>query len=254
MYPRWLRRKCRAAVLTNQQGYFETLTLNARDQVSDSLFWRAVTANIREFNDEYQARTGQPLYVNPTLPEICRKSYQSFLLKTWRKNVLTNKNWPNEPTGGWVFPPKWYEAINDSIRTTFVVKYLDGVEFQVGKLASLCVTHGLRSDVDWEARASGYYAAHFYAHPTVSVPGPRFEMENITISFEMQITTQLQDVLRRLTHTYYEARRTRGTAEEGKPWQWDYKSDEFAPNYLGHVLQYLEGMVMQIRDKQEEAR
>jgi hypothetical protein len=28
-----------------------------------------------------------------------------------------------------------------------------------------------------------------------------------------------------------------------------YKSDEFAINYLGHILHYLEGTIVEIRDK-----
>ena len=34
-----------------------------------------------------------------------------------------------------------------------------------------------------------------------------------------------------------------------KIWQWNYKSDEFAANYLGHILHYVEGMIIEIRDK-----
>ena len=66
----------------------------------------------------------------------------------------------------------------------------------------------------------------------------------------MQITTQLQEVIRKLLHKHYESRRKRTTPDELK-WQWDYKSDEFSANYLGHILHYIEGMIMEVRDKQE---
>ena len=46
-------------------------------------------------------------------------------------------------------------------------------------------------------------------------------------------------------------KRKRITKENVK-WQWNYKGDEFTANYLGHILHYVEGMIMEIRDKQEE--
>jgi len=75
----------------------------------------------------------------------------------------------------------------------------------------------------------------------------------IKISIELQITTQLQEVIRKLLHNYYEERRIR-LKEEDLKWQWDYRSDEFATNYLGHILHYIEGMIMDIREKQEEKK
>lgn len=33
-------------------------------------------------------------------------------------------------------------------------------------------------------------------------------------------------------------------------WQWDYESDEFIPNYLGHILHYIEGMIMEVRKRE----
>lgn len=54
-----------------------------------------------------------------------------------------------------------------------------------------------------------------------------------------------------MLHKYYEDKR-KGIREEDIKWQWDYKSDEFATNYLGHILHYVEGMIMEIREKQKE--
>ena len=33
-------------------------------------------------------------------------------------------------------------------------------------------------------------------------------------------------------------------------WQWDYTNDRFNTNYLGHIVHYVEGMIVQLRDKQ----
>jgi hypothetical protein len=84
------------------------------------------------------------------------------LLKTFRKNILDNKNWPDEPGNGWIVPDNWYTKVNDIIRTLIIVKYLDGVDFVQERIGSLCDRH---------------------------------------------LTTQLQEVIRKLLHKYYEDRR-----------------------------------------------
>ena len=79
-----------------------------------------------------------------------------------------------------------------------------------------------------------------------------WDTERVDVSIEIQITTQLQEVIRKLLHKYYEDRRKR-IIEEDIKWQWNYKSDEFIANYLGHILHYVEGMIMEIREKQKES-
>ncbi|KKK63816.1 hypothetical protein LCGC14_2990500, partial [marine sediment metagenome] len=46
----------------------------------------------------------------------------------------------------------------------------------------------------------------------------------------------------------YDQRRAERPTSNVK-WQWDYRSDEFAANYLGHILHYVEGMIIDVRDK-----
>ncbi len=68
---------------------------------------------------------------------------------------------------------------------------------------------------------------------------------------ELQITTQLQEVLRQFSHEFYEKMRMTNKQSE-IPWQWRYKEDEFFANYLGHMLHNIEGMIMDVRRRQEE--
>ena len=60
----------------------------------------------------------------------------------------------------------------------------------------------------------------------------------------------MKDVITSLTHKYYERKRESLEPPSIK-WQWDYMSDEFTPNYIGHILHYIEGAVMQIREKEQ---
>ena len=77
-----------------------------------------------------------------------------------------------------------------------------------------------------------------------------WDTERIDVSIELQITTQLQEVIRKLLHSYYENVRKRAGEREDVKWQWNYKSEEFAANYLGHILHYIEGMIMEVRERQ----
>ncbi len=66
---------------------------------------------------------------------------------------------------------------------------------------------------------------------------------------EIQVTTQLQEVLRKILHVVYE--RTRMISDDNQiPWQWRYKDDDFFINYLGHMLHNIEGLIMEIRRRQ----
>jgi predicted NAD-dependent protein-ADP-ribosyltransferase YbiA (DUF1768 family) len=95
----------------------------------------------------------------------------------------------------------------------------------------------------------GHYAAHLCVCDTFEVPGERWDTKSVPVTVEIQITTQLQEAIRRLLHSYYEARRML-PVQERSDWQWEYGSDEFVANYLGHILHYVEGMIMEVRDRQ----
>ena len=221
-----------------------------KDAFAKSRFWVQLTGSFREFDDEYLlASKGYHLLTfREQVPELLTKPYDSFVLKTYRKNVVENKLWPEEPQRGWLLPSNWYSRINDIVRTLVPVKYLDGVEFLIDRIKTVSANNDAKSQDFLEARQEGYYAAHVYVHQSFEIPRPTWDTEHVDVSIEIQITTQLHEVIRRLLHTYYDDAR-------GKPvgdikWQWDYRSDEFAANYLGHILHYVEGMIMEIRDRQ----
>ena len=72
------------------------------------------------------------------------------------------------------------------------------------------------------------------------------ETQDVTI--EIQLTTQIKDVVNEVLHEYYEAARTT-VRDPHKKWQWDHQSIDFLPNYLGHVSHYLEGMLLEARKR-----
>ena len=99
----------------------------------------------------------------------------------------------------------------------------------------------------------GYYAAHFYRVNEYEVPGEKYLTQKINGKIELQITTQLQEVIQRLLHEHYEANRKK-IVKDDKKWQWRYRGDEFAANYLGHILHYVEGMIMDVRENKRDKK
>ena len=137
------------------------------------------------------------------------------------------------------------------MRTCFYVKYLDGVSFFAEKLSSICSEHKMDCIINFEAKEEGYYAAHASVSFDCKVPDRKWDYKEINVMVELQITTQLQDVIRKLLHKHYEKNR-KDPSEQHDKWQWNYKSDEFSTNYLGHILHYIEGMIMDVRSRQKE--
>jgi hypothetical protein len=135
-----------------------------------------LTTALREIDSEYHRNNGLKLLMTFEPPELIIKPYTSFIDKTFRRNVLENRNWkkenePHEPERGWYLPDKCHERINDLVRTTIVVKYLDGVAFLWKKIEQLAGRFELPCRIYYEAREVGYYGAHVYIEPTIRVPG-----------------------------------------------------------------------------------
>jgi len=253
-YRQWLK-KHGVEDIKREEAYYNTVTSRMATDFRASDYWTKLIKRLPEYHDEYLLETGYPLFIlREYQTTIVTKSFESFLLKTYRKNFLENKDLPDEPQGGWVLPSNWYSKVNDVIRTLLEVKYLDGVEFLIGKIKYFCEGYNVDCKSILEAREEGYYAAHLYIKQSFEVPKVNWDTEKVIISVELQITTQLQEVIRKLLHKFYEEKRQRSKvkASEITKWQWNYKSDEFSAAYLGHILHYVEGMIMEIRDKQKQ--
>lgn len=249
-YKQWLKENHQVEITDRIKNNYESAADKMKQQFQKSTFWKQLGNNLREYNDEYHLDTGYHLLQDTTLPDILVKSFNSFLLKSFRKNILENDNFPEPPTEGWILPENWYSRIKDILRTLIVVKYLDGVEFIIGKIRSLCEEIKKDFECTFEAREVGYYAVHLYTREEFEIPRMDWDTIKVSTPIEIQLTTQLQEVIRKLLHKYYKEKRVMIPGETEKLWQWDYKSDEFATNYLGHILHYIEGMIMEIRKKE----
>ena len=252
-YKNWLKQKHESYVTEKAQSYFETVANKMARDFKQHIVWEKITDSISDLNREYFVENGYNLFLNTDIPEIYKKNFESFLHKTHRKNVLNNENWPEPPRDGWILPKEneWFARINDIVRTSFVVKYFDGVKFFIEALSAICNELNLECKKDFEAKEDGYYAAHFYISIKSEVPKEEdWKTRSQKFCVEIQITTQIKETIKKLLHGNYKKSRE-SIYDEEKVWQWDYKSDEFSTNYLGHVLHYIEGMIMGLIDKKK---
>ena len=251
-YFEWLAKYRNVVITDKMREHYERIVPKMEYQFKNSPFWTQWLGSLREFDAAYKEEKGYPLLANlDTPPDLKTKPWLSFLDKTYRKNVIANPNWPYAPPDGWILPDNWYSQIKDIIRTSIVVKYLDGADFLIKKTNLLCKAHG-KEDIrcDFEAKEEGYYAVHMYIMEEFEIPRIDWDTEKITTTVEIQITTQIQEVIRDLLRKYYEDKRSKILPTSGLIWQWDYKSPEFTTYYLGHILHYIEGMIMTAREKE----
>ncbi|WP_316174555.1 hypothetical protein [Bradyrhizobium sp. SZCCHNRI1073] len=175
------------------------------------------------------------------------KPFKSVVDKIYRSNVLYNRQYPLPPKTGLLEPPRLYEQIEDLIRTRLVCKYMDGPRFVCDALKQLCEKGGISNKVREHSNEAGYYAWHFY----VSIP-VELMLEGTVVQrnvwVEIQITTQLAEVITALTHELYETRRSAGLVPKSTDWKWEAASKEFRSAYLGHGLHLLEGIIQNLKD------
>jgi hypothetical protein len=250
-YRTWLLRDHGIELDPRMKAWYETASQAMCRQVAESRFWHEFSAGLPAFADEYVLDTGYPLLTEheAVAPALLVKTWDSFVLKTYRRNVVQNKTFPEPPEGGWLLPDRCLDLVGDVVRTAVVVKYLDGIRYLVDRLSRVASSVDVQLSVEYQARRDGYYAAHVAIALPVEIPTMQWDSRHIVANIEVQVTTQLQDVIRALLHRHYEAARLLPDARED--WQWDYDSGEFKANYLGHVLHYLEGMIMGIRSGQQ---
>lgn len=250
-YKKWLKDELSITINSKTENHYNSIANKVKNDFLKSKTWNEIISKLNDFNNEYLAKTNYQLLINDFKPDLVTKPFSSFFEKTFRKNIVYNKRFPREPYDGWITPDNWIVNTNDILRTYFVVKYLDGVEFLMGKIEDVLKINLLECNTHFEARDEGYYAVHVYTKKEFDIPKIDWDTEQKTISIEIQITTQLQEVIGKLTHQFYENRRVKQIKLD-KKWQWNYESEEFTANYLGHILHYVEGMIMEVRNKQSK--
>lgn len=223
--------------------------LAANAEASGSSVWSGVLETLASMGNEYSGGRSDLLFYPADAAsdlKLLIKPLDSTLLKLYRNNVLYNRNYPDPPRDGLIAPQDLYSKIDDLLRTRIVCKYMDGPRYVCGKLEEFCRVNGIDCNHRSLSTDAGYYAWHFYFKfsAPVNIAGL---VKDCSMWIEVQITTQLAEVITSLTHSIYEGRRVNGAKPKGE-WKWEAESPEFQSAYLGHGLHLLEGVILSFKN------
>lgn len=226
---------------------FDTNLISVFQTVTKHPFFIGFSNKAKEWEAYYESKTKSELFMGKNSPELIVKPYTSVVEKTFRQNILWNKAYPSEPKNGWYTFQNVYSRLNDLVRGTLVCRFLDGPSFIADQIQNYANEHGLKCRKYSQEREDGYYAFHVYVSFPVTVVDSGWNEENILVEVEIQVTTQLQEVLRVLTHKFYESQRLEMSDDKGK-WKWDFASNRFKVGYLSHTLHLLESIILESRE------
>jgi hypothetical protein len=222
----------------------------AHQAVSAGAIVSGIGAVLRAMPARYANGRPDLLFYPAEIPHelgLLKKPFLSVLNKLYRRNILYNRRYPKPPQEGIIEPQELYEGIDDLIRTRLVCKYMDGPRFVCEELSRHCTGSAIEHRYKELSTEAGYYAWHFYLQAPVELMLDRL-VEQKAMWIEIQISTQLAEVITALTHELYEARRFGPIDPKGRDWRWDASSQRFRSAYLGHGLHLLEGIIQNLKD------
>jgi ppGpp synthetase/RelA/SpoT-type nucleotidyltranferase len=208
---------------------------------------QAVVEENKKFSDETNARLHLVDANVDDLLKLQAKPFASVVEKTYRLNILRNKQWPAAPRDGWIDQSNFFVRLNDVYRGQVVCSYVDGAVAAAHAANEALIAAGIAgAHMNPEGRDSGYYAYHLYSPVTLDFTGRDFRPAQYTVTVEIQFRTRLQSVLYELTHLIYEEHRLRAD-QPGPEWKWQLDSQEYRSSYLGHTLHLIEGVIVDLR-------
>lgn len=248
------------------ERWYEIVTEAAARRLDESDFWRELHERLPEWDAAFQADNGGYSLAEPLMQpkQISTKSFQSVLNKSYRQNVLNNREWPNPPKRPqniepdyeedasddialWFGPHNWLPEFPDIFRTRLTATYFDGVRYLAEKVKELALLTTPQSPkLSFRASHDGYHAAHLIVfHKLGTLDYENRDPISVFVQLEIQVTTTIQSTITNMLHRIYEDWRITGIPSD---WEWDHRGSAFAVNYLGSTLHYLEGMIVMARE------
>lgn len=249
-YVEWAKKKLNVELSNKTERWYNS---NARAIINTAQahpFFAKLDEALLQDEEAYKQAHSVGLMMRREL-HLLQKPYSSMLDKSLRKNVLENPSFPKPPKDGWFVPETWFAQNNDIVRSTLVCKYIDGPKFLVSRFEERARVLGLSLRSKSQQNDDGYYAYHFYVRLPVELDWFDWRSKTESVEIEVQITTQLQEVLRALTHKLYEVRRL-ASASDPHSWKWEVMTKRFKAAFLGHTLHMLEAAIVELRDSKDE--
>lgn len=230
--------------------YYEGTVTQIDLFVNNCEFWNEFKKKYTNYDSIYLEKFGSQLWArDQERPQsLNKKTYDSFINKLFRLSILEKKINDIETLKQYLSINHWPSIINDHVRTQLIVKFLDGSIYLEEVLSNLASYYNLKFKSEFKSKERGYHAIHCYVDIPMSLSDINYSPASHIISFEIQISTQLQEMIYQITHPFYETQRVELTNQKEMPWQWDYDKQEFAVGHIGHIIQYLEGTLVNMRN------
>lgn len=253
-YKKWSKSQLKLNLddITNST-FYEANINRASVIVGRHKFFVDLADKLGEWERVYEKTYGSTLLMNSGPPNMITKSYISAIDKAFRFNVLWNESFPNPRDSEWITLNNLFQHFNDCIRGTLVCKFIDGPKYLAEKLTEFANLLNLKNTFYSQESDEGYYAYHFYVFLPVSLLDKSFNPYDTEIQVEIQITTQFQEVLKNLTHKFYEQDRLNPVKRTSK-WKWEYESNNFKVGYLSHTLHLLESIIWEARSVSNKSK
>ena len=246
-YTHWAKKTLSTEFNDIVSRVYDANLTNALNLLQEHEFFTGIESFLLLCAEEYKNQHSADLLMSKPSIDLLKKSYDSAVNKSYRHNIIWNQNYPKEPKDCWMTPENWFEKINDLIRSTIVCKYIDGPAFLANKLKSRAEELKLKNNYSSQQKDDGYYAYHFYVYIPVTFVDKTWNEFQVELSIEIQLTTQLQEVLYNITHEFYNQLRIQA-ARDRSEWKWQFKSNRFRAGYLCHTLHLLEAIILDLRD------
>lgn len=239
-YSQKLQAEAPPGALYTSAKYYTSYLNGLTEEIKSGYFNQLMRALVESKSEYVQP---EMLFLGgPADIELLHKPLNSVLDKIYRNNVLFNRSWPNDPKTK-LSLSNFHLSLEDLFRSRIICRYMDGPKFACESLKSFCDRKGISSYFRNVTTNLGYHAWHFYYTQPVEDFGGNGPAD---LKVEVQFTTQLAEVISALTHIQYEKTRLGRRPDPG--WEWDVKSDQFKPYYLGHGLHLLEGVILEYRN------
>lgn len=177
--------------------------------------------------------------------QLHSKSYASIISKLYRSNILNNRRFPTPPKGGWIKPQNMFGRLNDLVRSRIVCRHINEPAKIAQEILALAQAVDMKASGRAQTKDEGYYAHHIYLTIPIRIVDQSWNEQEESVRYEIQITTEMQNMLYELTHRFYDAER-HSSPKDPDSWKWDYRSARFSASYLSHTLHMVEGMILQL--------
>lgn len=224
------------------------------EEINQSNFWNDFKQMLKEVEVEYRKNYNNlDLIPHPDRVILYNKEVKSVINKAYRISVVDNAN----PFGSdkyhreFVRPENIFKKLKDIIRTEIIVRYIDGIDIIVQRLNDLAKKYDYGINIIVKDDEVGYYAKHVYISYDSNIVDFKFDPQKIKFTFEIQIRTQLQDAIKSILHSYYKQDRIKAIkAQSDRVWRWQFTKPRFATNYVGHILHFFDGLIIQIKNRE----